>query len=459
MKKFFRIKHVKSHHNNSDLHPVLTTFDLTLLGIGAIIGAGVFVLTGVAAATKAGPAICLSYVLAGCAALFAALSYAELASSVGGSGSAYGYAYTSVGELFAWIIGWALILEYTVSVSTVAVGWSGYVLNGLSTLNINLPDYLSKGPGSGGIINLPAMLIVSLLIFFLCAGVRHSATLNMIIVIIKLLTIAFFIVIAAGNVKAENWVPFFPFGYDGVVKGAAIVFFAYIGFDALSTTAEETINPQRSLPIGIILSLVICTIIYIIVSILLTGIAHYTTLNNASPVAYSLLSIGYPIATGIVSIGAIAGLTTVMLVMYFGLTRIIFAISRDGLLPKFFSKVNAKTKTPTNSIIFMGIVIALIAGLVPLSDLAELVNIGTLTAFIFVCLGVIILRKQHPDLQRPFKLPLNPLIPSLGVILCVYLISNLSFVTWQRFSIWMIVGLVVYFIYGQFNSNLDKNNK
>jgi APA family basic amino acid/polyamine antiporter len=455
MKNLFRTKSLKSHQEASDLHRVLTAFDLTLLGIGAIIGAGVFVLTGVAAATKAGPAVTLSYVLAGFAALFAALSYAELATSVGGSGSAYGYAYTSFGELFAWIIGWALLLEYTVSVATVAVGWSGYVINGLQAIHIHLSPLLYKEPTVGGIVNLPAMLIIALLTLFLCVGVKQSARFNAIIVLIKLLTIALFIVIAIGNLKTGYWIPYFPFGYEGVSKGAAIVFFAYIGFDALSTTAEETINPQRDLPIGIIFSLIFCTIIYVIVAALLTGIAHYSTLNVSSPVADALLHIGHPIAAGMIAIGAIAGLTTVMLVMYYGLTRIIFAISRDGLLPHFFSEVNPNTKTPIKNIVFMGIIIALIAGFVPLADLAELVNIGTLTAFVFVCLGVIMLRRQYPDLHRSFKLPWNPLIPLLGIVFCVYLMVNLSGITWQRFLTWMMMGLVVYFAYSRRHSKLN----
>lgn len=458
MKKLFRTKHIKHSHEYSELSRVLNAFDLTLLGIGAIIGAGVFVLTGVAAATKAGPAVSLSYVIAGLAALFSALSYAELATSVGGSGSAYNYAYTSFGELFAWIIGWALLLEYTVAVSTVSVGWSGYVANGLEAIHIHLPDSIYKDPFSGGLINLPAVLIIAALTMLLCAGVKQSARLNAIIVTIKLLTIAFFIVIAAGHIDTHNWDVFFPFGYDGVAKGAAIVFFAYIGFDALSTAAEETINPQRDLPIGIILSLIICTVIYVVVAILLTGIAPFNTLNVSSPVADALLYIGFPLAAGIVAVGAIAGLTTVMLVMFYGLTRILFAISRDGLLPKFFSHIDPHTKTPVRTIKVIGIITACIAGFVPLADLAELVNIGTLTAFAFVCGGVIFLRWKHPELHRPFKLPLNPVIPILGIIFCIYLMINLSIITWQRFFTWMLIGLVIYFSYSRKHSLLEKKS-
>lgn len=458
MNHLFRTKRIQKDPKQSELAPVLTAFDLTLLGIGAIIGAGVFVLTGVAAATKAGPAISLSYILAGFAALFAALSYAELAASVGGSGSAYNYVYSTFGELCAWIIGWALLLEYTVSVSTVAVGWSGYVINGLQAINVHLPDNLTKDPLSGGMINLPAVLIILLLTFLLSVGLKHSARFNAVIVTIKLLTILFFIVIAILNVNTANWNDFFPFGLQGIATGAAIVFFAYIGFDALSTAAEEAINPGRDLPIGIILSLTICTIIYVIVAILLTGIADYKTLNVSSPVADALLHIGYPIAAGIIAIGAIAGLTTVMLVMYFGLTRILFAISRDGLLPVFFSRVNPTTKTPLRSVIFVGVITALIAGLVPLEDLAELVNIGTLTAFTFVCGGVVALRYKHPDLERPFKLRFHPVIPILGVILCIFLMIHLSSTTWIRFIIWMLIGLIIYFVYSKRHSLLEKDS-
>lgn len=456
MKSLFRRKSVNHANGKSDLKPVLGGLDITLLGIGAIIGAGVFVVTGIAAATKAGPAISLSYVLAGMAALFAALSYAELSSSVGGSGSAYNYAYTGFGELIAWIIGWALLLEYTMAVSSVSVGWSGYVINGLEAVNIHLPMYLTKDPFSGGIINLPAAAIILVLTYLLYAGVKQSARFNAVIVAIKLITIAIFIGVASTHVDPKNWEVFLPFGWNGVAQGAALVFFAYIGFDALSTAAEETIKPQRNLPIGIIASLLICTVIYVVVSVLLTGVSNYTTLNVPSPVSDALLHLGFKFAAGVIAVGAIAGLTTVMLVMYYGLTRILFAISRDGLLPVFFSKVNPETQTPTRSIVSMGILISLVAGFVPLADLAELVNIGTLTAFIFVCLGVIVMRYRHPELPRPFKLPWNPVIPLLGVIFCGYLMIHLSEVTWYRFITWMLIGLVIYFGYSRSRSVLAK---
>ncbi|MBV8802317.1 MAG: amino acid permease [Gammaproteobacteria bacterium] len=458
MKSFLRKKLANNlSHQHSSLNRVLNAFDLTLMGIGAIIGAGVFVLTGIAAATKAGPGIAVSYILAGLAAMFSALSYAELSTSIGGSGSAYNYAYVTFGEIIAWIIGWALILEYTMSVSTVAIGWSGYVSNALLAANIHFPISLTKNPFEGGIINLPAVLIIGFLGFLLCSGVKHSATFNKIIVFIKLIVIGIFIFIAAQNVHPENWQVFFPHGFTGVVQGASLVFFAYIGFDAISTAAEETIDPQHNLPIGIISSLFICTVIYIIVALLLTGIAYYPTLNVPSPVSAALINIGYPIAAGIVALGAIAGLTTVMLVMYFGLTRILLAVSRDGLLPPIFSKINKKRFTPIPNIILMGTIIALLAGFVPIQDIAELVNIGTLSAFVIVCAATINLRQTNPSLPRPFKLPWNPVIPTLGIIFCIYLMVNLSSATWTRFIIWMILGLIIYFKYSSKHSSiLDK---
>jgi basic amino acid/polyamine antiporter, APA family len=438
------------------LNRALNAMDLTLLGIGAIIGAGVFVLTGIAAATKAGPAISISYIIAGLASMFAALAYAELATCIGGCGSAYSYSYVVFGELIAWIIGWDLILEYTLSVATVAIGWSGYVKDALLAMNVKVPAHLLKNPFDGGIIDLPAFLVIIFLALMLCAQVKHGARFNAIVVTIKLVTIAIFIAVASDHVNANNWHPFFPFGWDGVMQGASLVFFAYIGFDALSTAAEETIKPQRNLPIGIILSVNICTIIYILVAILLTGIVSYTTLNVKSPVSAALLQIGHPITAGIVAVGAIAGLTTVMLVMYYGLTRICLAITRDGLLPNFFASINPITKTPVKIILLSGLIIATIAGVVPIGDAAALVNIGTLSAFTLVCGGVIALRITQPHLKRPFKLPLNPLFPALGIFFCVYLMINLAIVTWISFFIWTSIGLIIYFSYSRHHSLLNK---
>ncbi len=449
---------VAEEPSESSLRRCLTAFDLTLMGIGAIIGAGVFVLTGIAAATKAGPAITISYMIAGFAAMFACLAYAELATSIGGCGSAYNYAFAGFGEFVAWIIGWDLLLEYTLSVSTVAIGWSGYVNDALQALHIHLPDALLKNPFEGGIINLPSVLIIFALAILLCIGVKQSSRFNAVIVFIKLTTIAVFISVAADEVNPFYWGHFFPFGWTGVMQGAALVFFAYIGFDALSTAAEETKNPQRDLPIGIIFSVIFCTIIYIIVALLLTGIVPYTTLNVKSPVAEALLLLQFPIAAGIISAGAIAGLTTVMLVMFYGLTRIFLAISRDGLLPSVFAKVNPQTKTPVTIILLISLVIATIAGLAPIGTAAELVNIGTLAAFTLVCAGVMILRWTRPTMKRPFKLPLGPVFPTLGIVFCLYLMINLPLITWLRFIIWMGIGFVIYFGYGMKHSILQKRN-
>lgn len=433
----------------------LNGWDLTLMGIGAIIGAGVFVLTGIAAATKAGPAIVLSYVFAGLASLFAALAYAELASCVGGTGSAYSYAYAGFGELVAWLIGWDLLLEYTMSVSTVAIGWSGYVNNFFQSIHIYIPEALTKTPYEGGTVNLLAVLIILILSLLLCLGVKQSARVNAAIVFIKLLTISLFISVAIFNVNFNNWHPFMPFGWTGVMQGAALVFFAYIGFDALSTAVEETIEPTRNVPIGILTSLLICTLIYIIVSALLTTIVSYPSLNVNSPVADALLKIGHPIAAGCIAAGAIAGLTTVMLVMFYGLTRVLLAIARDGLLPFSLATIHPETHTPIRIILIIGTLMAMIAGFAPIDKAAELVNIGTLSAFTFVCGGVIIFRFTHPHLERPFKLPFNPLIPTLGIIFCLYLMIHLPGITWLRFIGWAVIGLAIYFLYGRKNSFLN----
>lgn len=449
LRQLIRCKPLNAHQRENELHRTLTTLDLTLMGIGAIIGAGVFVLTGIVAATKAGPAVVLSYTLAGVAAMFAALAYAELAASIGGSGSAYSYAYSGFGELIAWVIGWNLLLEYIAAVSTVAIGWSGYVSNLMQSMGIRLPTSLLHSPfEAGGIMNLPAILIIVLLTWLLSQGVRQSTRFNAVIVFIKLLTIFFFIAIAIINVQPKNWLPFLPFGWTGVVSGASIVFFAYIGFDALSTAVEETKNPQYAVPRGIIFSLLICTLIYIIVSALLTGIVPFASLNLESPVADALLALGYRFAGGIVAAGAVAGLTSVMLVMFYGASRIVLAMSRDGLLPNKMSVITSGTRVPTKVIVILGTLMAVLAGFVPISEAAEMVNIGTLAAFVFVCAGVAVFRYRHPELMRPFKLPYNPLIPVLGTLICIYLMLYLSTFTWWRFLAWTVLGLVVYFIYG-----------
>jgi APA family basic amino acid/polyamine antiporter len=441
---------------DTGLKRCLNSIDLTLLGIGAIIGAGIFVLTGVAAATKAGPAIVMSYVVAGFACAFTALAYAELAASIGGCGSAYGYAYAGLGELVAWIIGWDLILEYGLATAAVAIGWSGYVNNALTAIGMPLPEILLKPPSEGGVMNLPALGIVLTLAALLSIGVRHSARFNAVMVLVKLMAITVFVAVASFNVQPHNWQPFMPFGWEGVMAGAALIFFAYIGFDAVSTAAEEAIRPQRDLPIGIIASLAVCTIIYIVVAGLLTGIAPYASLNVASPVAESLLQIGHKWAAGLIAAGAIAGLTTVMLVLYYGLTRVFLAMSRDGLLPPLFSTVNKSTHTPVRVILASGVLIASIAGFTPIGKVAELVNIGTLAAFVLVSGGVIILRHTKPDLKRPFRTPFSPLIPLLGIAFCVYLMLSLPAETWWRFWIWMAIGMVVYFAYSRSHSALAR---
>jgi len=449
----FRTKPIEQA--DTGLKRCLSAFDLTLMGIGAIIGTGIFVLTGIAAANQAGPAVVLSFVISGFACAFAALAYSEMAAAVGGCGSAYGYSYVAFGEVVAWVIGWILLLEYSVSVAAVANGWSGYFNNALTAMGMGLPEVLTKSPELGGIINLPASAIILTLMWMLIIGM----------VFIKVLTIIVFVSIAAFNVHPENWHPFMPYGWfntlpdgktTGVLAGASLVFFAYVGFDAVSTAVEEAKNPQRDVPIGIIASLVFCTVIYIIVSGLLTGVVPYTQLGVASPVAEALKLMGYKWASALVSTGVIAGLTTVMLVLYYGLTRIILAMARDGLVSPYLSKVNPETQTPVRVIVITGIIMAVAAGMVPLGALAELVNIGTLAAFVLVCLGVIVLRIRQPHLHRPFKNPLNPLFPVLGMLSCGGLMAFLPHSTWLRFMVWLTVGLIVYFSYSIRHSKLAK---
>jgi APA family basic amino acid/polyamine antiporter len=474
---------------DTGLKRCLNAFDLTMLGIGCIIGTGIFVLTGVVAAQHSGPAIVLSFILSGTACAFAALSYAELAGAIGGAGSAYGYAYSGIGELIAWIIGWDLILEYAVATSTVAIGWSGYFGKILELLGIHLPHALTNAPLEGGIANVPAMVIVMLLSVLLSIGVSESARFNTVMVFVKLTAVAVFIVVAGPHVNPANWHPFIPpqeivpggssgyswntslidlikqvlglsgagevrFGNSGIVTGASLIFFAYIGFDAVSTAAEETVNPQRNLPIGIIASLAICTVLYIVVSGILTGVVHYDQIDVKAPIADALKQLGIGWAEALVSVGALAGITTVMLVLYFGLTRVVLAMSRDGLLPTPMAKVNPKTQTPVHLIMGAGVVIALIAGLFPIGKVADLVNLGTLAAFFLVCASVIVLRKTRPELKRPFRTPLVPLVPILGMGFCCFLMAGLPAITWMGFGIWSAVGLVVFFLYSRHNSEL-----
>ena len=464
LKQLLRTKAI-TPHGSSGLKKCLTAFDLALLGIGCAIGTGIFVLTGLAAATQSGPAVVLSFIFAGIASAFAALAYAELASSIGGSGSAYGYSYVAFGELMAWLMGWILLLEYGVGAAAVANGWSGYFINTLANFNVYLPETLTKAPMLGGTINLPAFAIIWVLTLLLIVGVKESARVNNIIVVIKLSTIAIFIALAIGHLNTDNWQPFMPFGWFstldngkniGVLAGASLVFFAYFGFDAVSTAAEECKNPQRDLPIGLLASLAFCTVIYIIVSAILTGVVPYTELNTASPVAYALTKLGYTWASTLVATGVLAGLITVLLVLLYGLTRILFAMSCDGLISPIFSKVNPDRQSPTRIILMCGLVVSLVAGFFPLGELAETVNIGTLAAFVMVCVGVIVLRIRQPDLQRPFKNPWNPIIPVLGILSCGALMGFLPSATWVRFGIWIVIGLVFYFAYSIRHSKLNQ---
>ena len=461
VKKLFRRKFVGQVLSELDtdqhrLHRTLNAFDLTVLGIGAIIGVGIFVLTGTAAARFAGPGVILSYVISGTACFFTALCYSEFASLIPVSGSAYNYAYATLGEFIAWIIGWDLILEYVVASIAVAIGWSGYFLNILGALGIHLPVWCSHAPGTvpGAVINLPAMLIVFLLTVILVIGIKESARLTGVMVLVKVVTVLVFILVAVSKVQPANWTPFMPFGFKGVMTGAAIVFFAYIGFDALSTAAEETRDPQRNMPIGIMVSLVICTVLYVVVAAILTGIVPYRELDHPAPVAHALNQIGYQWGSALVSVGAVAGITSVLLVMLLGQPRIFFSMARDGLIWPWVSKVHPRFRTPYVAQILTGVVVGGIAGFIDIGTAAELCNIGTLFAFAIVCTSVVVLRKTHPELKRPFRCPLVPLIPLLGVAFCVGLMLSLPVVTWVRFVVWLLVGLTIYFSYGIRHSRL-----
>lgn len=446
-------------HRGNDLKKVLGAFELTMLGIGAIIGTGIFVLTGIAAANYSGPALIISFIISGLACAFAGLAYAELAAMVPVAGSAYTYGYAALGEIWAWIIGWDLILEYTVAVSAVAIGWSGYMVSLLAGAGINIPATLINPPGvSGGIVNLPAILIIAAITFLLVIGVKESARFNNIIVIIKLAVVLLFIAIGVFHIHPANWSPFMPYGWSGVFKGAAIVIFAYLGFDAVSTAAEEVKNPQRDLPIGILASLGICTFLYIVVSAILTGMVPYLQFKETSaPVAFALQQVGVNWGSALVSVGAICGITSVLLVMTFGQTRIFFAMSRDGLLPKVFGEVNPKFGTPVKSTLLVGTVCAILAGFTPIGVVAELCNIGTLAAFCIVAAAVIYLRKTQPNQKRSFRCPWVPVIPILAILFNFYLIWVLPAITQYRFMIWLVLGLVIYFLYGRKHSTM--NNK
>ncbi|HWW72915.1 MAG TPA: amino acid permease [Duganella sp.] len=441
------------------LAKVLGPFDLILMGIGAIVGTGIFVLTGTGAVT-AGPALTLSFIVAAVACGFAALCYAEFASTVPVAGSIYTYTYATLGELAAWMIGWDLLLEYGLATSAVSVGWSGYFQSLIAGFGIKLPAVLTAAPGAvPGVttwINLPALCIMLVLTAMLSWGVRESARLNNIMVAIKVGVVLLFIAVGSRHVQPANWQPFLPYGYNGMLSAAALVFFAFIGFDAVTSAAEEVKRPERDLPIGIIGSLAACTFLYVIVSAIMTGIVPYQQfLGVDHPVTLALQYAGENWVAAFVDLGAILGMTTVILVMAYGQTRVIYAMSRDGLLPKRLSTVHPRFHTPFFATWLVGIVFGLIAAVVPLNILTELINIGTLAAFSLVSIAVVILRKKRPDLKRAFRCPGVPVIPALAVIFCVMLMTYLSWHTWVAFVIWMVIGLVIYFGYARKHSVMN----
>jgi APA family basic amino acid/polyamine antiporter len=481
MSKLLRLKPIQqllseaSDEGGNTLKRTLSATNLISLGIGAIIGTGIFVLTGTAAANYAGPALVISFIIAGLGCVFAGLCYAEFAASIPIAGSAYTYAYATLGEFFAWIIGWDLILEYLFASSTVAVGWSGYVVSFLDSVGLSLPKTLTSAPlafengewvATGALINFPAVFIIAIISALLIIGIKESARFNNIAVIIKLAVILLFIAFGLSYVDTANWVPFIPentgefgkFGWSGVLRASGVIFFAYIGFDAVSTSAQEAKNPQRDMPIGILGSLAICTVLYIIVSLILTGIVNYKDLNVPAPIAVAVDATGGALAwlSPLVKIGAIAGLSSVILVMLLGQPRIFYTMSRDGLLPEFFGRVHPKYKTPHVATIITGVAASLLAGLLPINILGELVSIGTLLAFVIVCVAVIILRKTRPDMERPFRTPWVPLVPILGAVICLAQMAGLPSDTWIRLFIWMAIGFVIYFFYGIKNSKLNK---
>ena len=461
MLKIFRTKSIASMIVNSEkteLTRSLTYVDLILMGVGVIVGTGIFVFTGIGAAQYAGPALMLSFVISGITCAFAALAYAELAAMVPVAGSAYTYTYAVLGELVAWIVGWALVLEYSIAAAAVASGWSQYVISVFGTYFFNIPDQLQKPPGDGGLINLPAVLLILFLTFILYRGTKESAKLTRILVFIKLLVVFVFILLAAPHVNVANWTPFMPFGMRGVITGASFAFFAYLGFDLVANASEECKNPKRDLPIGILGSLVIVTILYIVVTAIMTGVLPYTELNTGAPITAVLDSIGYRFGSALLGCGVVFGLTAVVLVLLYAQTRLFLAMARDGLLPVIIAKIHPKYKIPSLLTAITGILIAAVVGFVRLEILAELVNIGTLFAFIAASVGVLILRIKNPEIQRPFKCPFPYVIMPLAILSCGFLVMNLRPETWHFFMIWVAVGLLIYGCYGYRHSKIGNDD-
>jgi len=448
----------ETHETGHELKRAVSATQLTAMGVGAIIGTGIFVVIGKGAGI-AGPAVILSFILAAVACTFSALSYAELASSIPVSGSAYTYTYATLGEIVAWIIGWDLILEYGVSVAAIAVGWGGNFNAFLdAAFGWQLPKAIAMSPEDGGVFNLPAVAIVLIITFLLVRGVRESARTNLVMVVIKLLVLTFFIIVAAFNFSTKNFHPFLPHGTGSVTTAAAIIFFAYIGFDAVSTGSEEARRPERDLPMAIIGSLAICTVFYVLSAAGAMGVASPDQIKDSdAPLATALKEgAGVPWAAWILALGAVIAITSVILVVLYGQTRIFFAMCRDGLMPERLAAVNARYGTPARLTIGLGVLIAILAALVPLGQIVELVNIGTLFAFILVNIGVIVLRRTKPDMPRPYRVPLSPVFPLLGVAFAIYLMKDLPWLTWVRFAIWLAIGLLIYWLYGYRNSRLRR---
>jgi APA family basic amino acid/polyamine antiporter len=464
------IEALRTEADAGTLRRALGPVELTTLGIGAVIGAGIFVITGNAAAQFAGPGIVLSFLMVGVACALAGLCYAEFASMIPVAGSAYTYAYATMGELMAWILGWDLMLEYALSAATVAAGWSGTVSRLLSNLGFHLPAQFASARGmdvlmpdgstATAVFDVPAALIVLLAVWVLVVGIRESARANAIIVVLKVAVILMFVAFGVAYVNADNWRPFIPentgtfgeFGWSGVLRGAGVIFFAYIGFDAVSTAAQEAKNPKRDLPIGILTSLAICTVLYIAVAAVLTGLVPYPQLSGPTPIALGVEATGIRWLSPIINLGALAGLTSVILVTLLGQTRVFYAMSRDGLLPAIFQRTHPRHKTPHLTTMITGVAVAIAAGLFPLNVLSVLVSMGTLLAFAIVCISVLVLRRTAPDLERPFRTPGLPWVPLIGAGACLFFMSGLPGSTWMRLLVWLVIGLAVYFLWGRANA-------